>query len=349
MEQIAFQVGSEKRFFEFVAGLNDKDKIALLSHVDLDGVASAKVVNEVVDADVVRLINYEELNNNLISDFKKRKIKTLILTDLAMDDMEFIRKAGKEFNVLWIDHHKIPEDVNSDKVVYLNPGGKNDFCAAYVCYYLFSRMQNIESYDWLIACACLSDFTVYKNRAWMERIFKKYGDETEIKPMSLENGGLQDLKRTLEFAIIYFKTNKNLKKILDLIGKNIGSAKVLERYADEVRDEIAEVVGRFDKERKEINGRLVLEFTPKFEIASLASSTISMKYPDKAVILIRPINEKLFAMSMRRQDLKEDMDKLIKRILSGLENSGGGGHIQAAGGHFLKKDLEIVRERLKRV
>ena len=324
MEQINFLVGSEKRFYDWISGLNEKDKVALLSHVDSDGVASAKIVNEVVDADILKLVNYEELNDELILRLKSQKIKRLILTDLAMDDMKFVKKAGKEFDVLWIDHHKIMEDVNSDKIVYLNPGGNNLYCAAYLCYYLFSKIQNLEDHDWLVACACLSDFTVYKNRKWMEEIFEKYNDKTKIEPMSLENGPIQNLKRTLEFAIIYFKTKKELDKILNLIGKNINGMKILESYAREVENEINSVVKRFEKEKEEINGRLVFKFEPKFEIGSLASTTISnMKSPDKTVILIRPIDEKMCAVSMRRQNSGEDMDKLMKNALQGLENSGG--------------------------
>jgi c-di-AMP phosphodiesterase-like protein len=67
------------------------------------------------------------------------------------------------------------------------------------------------------------------------------------------------------------------------------------------------------------------------------------------VILIRPVNEKFFGVSMRRQNNGEDMDKLMKNVLRGLEKSGGGGHIPAAGGHFLKKDLKTVKERLKQL
>ena len=347
MEPINFLAGNEKRFSEFISGLNDKDKIALISHTDLDGVASAKVVNEVVDADIVKLVNYEELNDKLIADFKEQKIKRLILTDLMMDNMDFMKKAGKEFEVLWIDHHKVIEDVNSDKIVYLNPGGNNNYCAAYLCYYLFSKIQDLECYDWLAACACLSDFTVYKNREWMEMVFEKYGDKSEIKPMSSERGALQDVKRMLEFAIIYFKTIKNLEKILELIGKDISEVRALEKYADEVRAEIEEIVERFEKEREEINNRFVFEFSPKFNIGSLTSNTISMKYPDKTVILLRPLEEDKYAVSMRRQNSKEDVDKLMKNCLQGLEGAGGGGHVPAAGGHFLKKDLETFKERLK--
>ena len=36
MEGIKWVVGNEKRFADFIANLNGKDKIALLSHTDFD-------------------------------------------------------------------------------------------------------------------------------------------------------------------------------------------------------------------------------------------------------------------------------------------------------------------------
>lgn len=349
MEPIHFEVGSEKRFYEWISRLDDKDKIALISHNDLDGVASAKVVNEVVDSDFLKLVNYEELKDDLIVSLKRKGIKKLILTDLTMDDAKFAERMSKEFEILWIDHHKIIQDFNSEKIVYMNPGGNNTYCAAYICYYLFSKIQNIGSYDWLVACACLSDFTIYKNREWMQGVFRKYGDKSEIKSMSLEDGPIQNLKRTLEFAIIYFKTEGALEKVLHAIGEGFGNIGDLENRAAEVEREVESVVQRFEKEAKEINGRLIFEFEPRFGIGQITSNTVSVRYPNKTIITLRPIDEKRVAISMRRQDSGEDMEKLMKSALQGLEDAGGGGHIPAAGGHFLRKDLEKFKERLKQL
>ena len=56
MEKIEFLVGSEKRFAEFISKLNEKDKIAVISHSrDIDGIVSAKVVDFVIDANLQRI------------------------------------------------------------------------------------------------------------------------------------------------------------------------------------------------------------------------------------------------------------------------------------------------------
>ena len=40
------------------------------------------------------------------------------------------------------------------------------------------------------------------------------------------------------------------------------------------------------------------------------------------------------------------MNKLMKKGVSGLENATGGGHVPAAGGRFMKKDLEKFKENI---
>lgn len=49
MDQPIFLAGNEQLFFSFISKLNENDKIALVSHGgDLDGLASAKIVDAVV-------------------------------------------------------------------------------------------------------------------------------------------------------------------------------------------------------------------------------------------------------------------------------------------------------------
>lgn len=347
MDKPTFEVGSEKRFSEFISNLGS-EKVAIISHNDLDGIGSGKIVSEVVNADYLDFVSYEDLTDGLIEKLKKEKIKKLILTDLMFDDINFVKKASKFFDVLWIDHHPFMEDVNSEKIVFLNPGGNNRFCATYLCYYLFSKIENLEYFDWLVACACLSDFTIRENENWMREVFKKYGDKSKIEPMSSEQGTVQNLKRDLEFAIIYFRKSNELKKMAELITKNLIENNSLKKYSNEVKKEVDETVERFDRERKEINGRLLFVFKPNFGVGALVSNIVSLKNPNKTVINVREVDDG-YNVSMRRQDQKENMNLLMKKVLEGLENAGGGGHIPAAGGHFMKKDLEKFLERLKKI
>jgi single-stranded DNA-specific DHH superfamily exonuclease len=75
------------------------------------------------------------------------------------------------------------------------------------------------------------------------------------------------------------------------------------------------------------------------------SCLLASKYWKKKIILIQIVGEHCH-IHARRQDKKEDLGKLIKSLVEGLEEGSGGGHVPAAGGHFLFKDIDKFRERL---
>ncbi|MEK6881737.1 MAG: hypothetical protein AABY22_19120 [Nanoarchaeota archaeon] len=77
MDIFEFGAGSEKRFFDFIGNLAD-EKIALISHTDLDGLISAKITNQVVKADFLRFVDYSDLNETLAAELKKMKMKKVI-------------------------------------------------------------------------------------------------------------------------------------------------------------------------------------------------------------------------------------------------------------------------------
>ena len=79
----------------------------------------------------------------------------------------------------------------------------------------------------------------------------------------------------------------------------------------------------------------------------MVSTIVSAQDVDKIIITARPDPElDYYHVSVRRQDKKQDMSSFLKQLLYGLEDSDGGGHVAAAGGHFLKKDLSEVKKRL---
>lgn len=338
-----FQVGSEKRFFDFISGLNEKDKIALISHTDLDGIASAKVANEVLNAGFLKFVNYIELKQGLVEELKAGKVTKVIITDISVGDYFLeIEKISKFAEVLIIDHHVFSRDFNSEKVIFLNAQG---YCATYLCYYLFGRVQDITGLDWLVASACIADYCFRKNIHWLTEIYKKYGDELEMDGTYVRKSGkIWDLQYDLSLALIYFKDD--LKKVYGEIGREFEDIGDLKKYADEIDSCLKESLDKFEKEKEEINGRIFWEFNPKFKVGSIVSTITSSQNPNKTHIIAREDGE-FYSFSARRQDKKEDMNLLLKKLIVGLENAEGGGHIPAAGGHVLLKDWEEFKKRLR--
>jgi len=336
------EVGNESRFFDFIKGLNDKDKIVLISHTDLDGIAAAKVVNEVVDSDEVMFVNYGDINLDLVGKLKEGGFTKVIMTDLMIDNNKFVSGLEEFADVLILDHHPAFKDFNSDKTVFLKVEG--DYCAAYFCYELFNKIQNLGKIDWLVGCACVSDFCHIKVENWLAKIYEKYGDKFEREGRYVRmDGNIWNLQWTLSLALIYFRDNLN--KVFDSIGDNFRDIGDLEEYAKDVQGEIDESVEIFESGKEEFNGGFFWEFNPERGIGSIVSNIISNNYFDKTIIILR-IDGDYCKLSARRPDKKIDVGKFLIKLVDGFEESNAGGHAVAAGGIFLKKDLEAFKKRL---
>lgn len=341
MEKIDFLVGSEKRFSEFISGLNEKDKIALISHTDLDGMASAKVVNEVLNADVLKFVNYTELDNYLIEELKKEGIKKIVLTDLLIKNEKFLSDIGKFADVLVIDHHLFKKDFNSDKVVFLNAQG---YCAAYISYYLFSKIQDLSTYDWLVASASVADCQYTKISEWLGKVYEKYGDKFvgTIEGVR-ESKKFWPLIKNISNALVYFDEDK--KRVYDSIGKGFGDIGDLEKYSVEVEKDIKDCINRFEKEKIQIKGGYFWEISSRFHVKSLVINSISFKNTGETFIFGEE-KGKYYLLSARRQDGAVNVADLLSSLVEGFEGCSAGGHARAAGGQILSKDKEKFKKRL---
>ena len=341
MEQIELLVGSEKRFFDFIRRLNEKDKIALISHSDLDGVASLKVVSKVVNANLMKFIDYFDVNEGLVNELKANRINKIIFTDISFDKENIIKELEKFAEILIIDHHLFSVDLNSDKTIFMNAQG---YCASYLCYCLFSKIGNLAMLDWLVAAASLSDFCYGKNAEWLEQVEKKYGEKFSIQEMT-RLSRIYDLSLKLSFTLIYFRGK--VEETYKMIGDDIDSIEHLDNYAKDVQREIDESVERFEKEKTSFqNGEgYFWEFAPEFFIKSILINGLSMKYPDKTIIIVQN-NDSYYDVSARRKDGKVSLVELLKSLSFGLGISCGG-HMFAAGATILPKYIPYFRERLR--
>ena len=338
-----FVFGDEGRLFDFISGLNSNDKIALISHIDLDGVTAAKLVTKVINPQVIRLVNYEELNQDLIDDLKNSQVNKIFITDLFAKDLNFVKNLEKFAEIVIIDHHLAEYDLNSEKTIFFNSQG---FCASYLCYYLFSKIKDVSTFDWLVACASVADWLYFINSEWIGQIYKKYGDEFFIDGKEIrKTGKFWDLQWILTLAFVDLRSKDKILEALSSIGEDFGEIGNLAENYKKVQDEIDDGLKRFEIEKKQISGGYFWEFTPHYRIGSIVSSLLSSKYYNNTIIIAREEGE-FYNFSARRGDKKEDMNALLGRLTQGLEGASGGGHVPAAGGHVLLKDKDEFKKRL---
>lgn len=333
--------GTEERVFEFISKIGN-NKVALVSHIDLDGIASAKIVNEIVKVNVMKFVEYEELNLDLAENLKEEGVTRVIFTDLYIQNKDLIESLEEFAEILILDHHLSP-DWNSKKTVSII--GEEGYSAGYLCYYLFSKIKNLEELDWLVACSCISDYCHKKPKEWLERVFKKYGDTLEpLGNYVRQSGRVWDLQINISMALIYFK-EKDMKEAYNSIGRKFGDIGNLNKYSKEVKREIDSIVRGSKTKRESIEKGYFLEISPVFSTNSIISNIISQDDIHKTWVIIKPEDD-FYRVSMRRQDGKGDCNNFMKKLLLNLKNANGGGHVYASGGHFMKKDLPKIMERL---
>lgn len=345
MDEIKFLAGSEKKFLDFVKNIKKKDKVVLISHTDLDGITSAKVVDNAINVDIIKLVNYDDINEKLVLELKNKKVTKVIMTDLAIDEPKIVKNISKFADVLVIDHHLFNKDFNSDKITFVNIQGN---CAAYICYLLFSKIKNIEEIDWLVACACIADWQYFNNQGFMDKVFNKHDDKFEIINNEIRKSGeFWDLQWNLSLALIYFKDN--LMKVYNAIGNKFGEVGNLREHAKVVNDNINESLRKFEDEKEVFGDIYFWELkNSKFGVKSIVSTFAGLKHRDHFVLISKKEGNK-YVISARRQDKKKSVVELLKKATSGLKVSNLGGHIPAGGAIILAKDLDKFKKKLQEI
>lgn len=325
--------GQEKRFYEFMSNLNEKDKIALISHCDSDGVTSAVLASKVLGKiDYLCFSSYGSgVMPELVKELKKRKINKTIFTDLAIDiEKASILELEKFSEILIIDHHLLDFDLNSPRTVMLK--AQSEYPACYMCYYLFSKIQKLDS--WIAALGIIADRPHIYNASNSGNVFKDYG--------MAGSGNLNDLSIRLQSTIIYFRDDLN--KVYEML-MNAKSTEDLDlgKYYEIVDKEFHFWLDKYKKE-KEVHGNLTIFYLePKYSVKAMLINKISAENREIFVF----ISKKSKNMEASCRTIGElSADRLMKESIKGIPNSFAGGHFHAAGANIPQEYLARFKENL---
>ena len=340
---LKFKAGDSERLYNFVKNLNKNDNIALISHIDLDGITAAKVTNEILNTKNLFFLDYSDLNEDLVNNLKKLKVNKVVFTDLNFTFPQVIKEIEKFAKILIIDHHLITEDYNSDRTVFINIQG---LCAGYLCYYLFSKFKNLEKWDWLVACSNLSDWLFMNNQEWLKKVYLKYGDKFKPNEIEIRRGKFWDLQNKLSLLLVYFK--KSLIKAYFLIEEDFNNLKI-DSYTNKVENAINKFIEKFKNEKQKISDGYFWEIKHeskegRYISKSLIINRLSFNEPNKTFI-IAVKGKKYYRISSRRQDKKYNMPELMKNLIKDY-GINAGGHTAAAGALILCKDIKKFKENL---
>ena len=329
-----FIFGQEKKFFEFISNLSDKDKIGIISHNDLDGIVSAVIMSKILGKiDYIQFIDYNPKEFiNIISELKKNKINKTVFLDLNFGGSpDFFKEIVKFSEILFLDHHE-SVDVNSEKIVYLRTESKIPACA--ICSYFALKMIEIPGF--ISALGIISDRVDRYNSQNNQDVFEDFGLRGKIE--------LWEYEDILNFARIYLRND--LQKIYDFLMniKKIEEIKGLEKYAEPVKKEFESCLEDFYKNKKEFGDIIFYEFSPKYNIKSSLINRISTENQNRVLIFASVSGDNVF-ISTRCFSARFNCIKILKRLTRGIEVSSGG-HIVAAGCLLDRQQYEKFKENL---
>lgn len=338
-----YLVGNKQIFLDYLNKLGKKDRIGVISHNDLDGVASAILINEILKLKKIKIrdlkfVNYKKgIFEKPAEIFARKRINKIFLCDVGIDSNEEFEELRKNFDVFYIDHH--PSEIKGENIIKT----KTADCVAFTIYENAKNDFDLSKWEWLVCSTMVSEFS-YKDKSNLDFLIGHY---PEIKLETIMDSEPGEMSKKISSALIYFKEKE--KKVYDLILKNkMGK---FGKYQKKIDEEIKILVEKF-KEGAEFHPEKNLYFYlghSNFSVTSVVTTILSSKEPEKTFIFVSDINDEpdFYKVSSRNQR-GEDMNQLMKKGISGLENATGGGHVPAAAARFMKKDLEKFKENLLR-
>lgn len=336
--------GSPNEFYNFVDGISKDDKIGVITHIDLDGVASAVFLEKILESKQLKINSLEFLDYGkgvLSKTFKKMAPTKLFITDFQADscpeEFSFLRN---NCDVYLIDHHPINEKVRNESRTLKTESGD---CSAYCLFDLAKHYIDTKPLEWLVCSAMVSDSSFKKDEN-LNFIQSVYPGTTGEDIFNSEPGKISE---KISGALIYY--NSNLKKVYNSILR--GDLKKLEKADKIIGGEINTWIGKFKQEAQYYPEKNLYFYhgTPKYPITRIVSSIVSDKeFPNSSIVFVSDHSTKKghVKISTRNQSGEINLGDVLRKCIKGFYDATAGGHPKASGADFPKQYLPEFKSRL---
>jgi len=347
------------RFREFCASLSPKDKVAIIHHTDADGICSAvitmKAIEKITGRKPVAVSPFEYGNRKQALEaaglFKKKKANILVIVDIGLDGTHnsLLKKLRFE-KCLVIDHHKMRQDLNSKKTVFLKAEfftekDSSSYVTSKFAFDLFNIVVDLKGLDWVACIGILGDMSFKQWRQFVEETIAR-----RKIPLSMLYSALELI------AAVEVVAKGKITELLWLFYNAKGLNDVLEskfkKYLAEFRQEKDLLVEGFDGKAESFPEIELFFYAIKARhgnIKSYVVNEISQMHPNETIILLQFAGAGKVRFSARRQDGKIKMNELLVEAVKGIPNASAGGHAPAAAGSVPKKYLGGFKENIVKI
>jgi single-stranded DNA-specific DHH superfamily exonuclease len=334
-------LGTSKYFHEFVNSLSSKQKIGIVTHIDLDGLASAIFLQKILESKGFKIdfIEFWDYSLTSLSKILEKPFNIIFFTDCNIDslpnELEILRGEGKVFV---IDHH--PQNLNlQDKSKIIKTESR--YCSSH---YLFDLAEegnyfDTKPFEWLVCASIIADYCFEEHMFYLKSIYNK------INEKDIWSSEPAIIGTKIANALIYYKPD--YKKVYELVLKK--DLISLDKVSDEIEEEIKWGMQNYLKKAEYFPEKNLYfgYFTTPHRISSPIISRLSEKFNDKTLIMASDSSEKgIIKVSARNQTGKVNLNILLKKCVEEFKDANAGGHAKASGASFPKSYLDIFKERL---
>jgi single-stranded DNA-specific DHH superfamily exonuclease len=328
-----------------------RGKKLLLYHTDVDGICSAALFQRFFVGYSTIPMEGPIISDKLLSALSSEKPKVIAALDLPID--QEWKKIGKLLialpgtRIAIIDHHIPLKDMNSERVMHVNPRFKSSaYIPASVLVYrmLLDMEKDAKGLIWIAALGVIGDYGYGDCGDILRECEKKYPALCRNKLKKAEL-----LAKKLMSSVILEGAKGAEKALAIMLAAGSAQDMLSDPYLDAchatVEKEIEASVNGFPEKSEKIPsiGLYMYEVKSSLNIASTVSTRVAAMNPDKMIFIVKQSGP-FFKVSARYQKGDISLNDLFKEATKGIGS--GGGHEKAAGAVVEKRHWDEFRRRV---
>ncbi len=341
---VNYLVGSKDEFLNFLDSIGLYDKVAILTHNDLDGITSGLFLDKILEAKGIK-VNYQdflEIKADMIKEvtlkLNEEGITKIFFADINIDGIDFegFEDLRREKDVFLIDHHPIDEKLKDFKNIIKTV---SEDCCALTTFDLGEGLLDSELWEWILCAAMFADYA-FRSEKNLKIIQSFYPD---VNPENISSTVPGMNARKISSSLVYYKNDP--RYVYNLVKER--KIEELTDIYEIIEEEVYKVVDDFSINKKYFPKRDIYfyEINSKFDILSYVATLIAGAEPEKNFIFMLHSKD-VVRFSARSSNSKIDMGELMKKGTEGIEGADGGGHIPAAGARVPEEYVETFKKRV---
>lgn len=321
---------------DFLENVSKTDKVGILTHDDMDGMASGVLFYDFCKQKGCKDIKQFSftIGKTKLSGLNLEDRTKLLVADVA-PNLIYPDLNDVKISVMYTDHHNSENLVFNENIRELRTSSQGYIPSSKTVFELCGGK------DWMSLIGVLSDFgdKYPENKEFVEGILKKYNSST------------QEFAKKFVYPasnfLVYFEND--LVRAFDFLAnvKDLRSFSRLRPFSLVIEEELKRAEQDFDKNNEKFGQIRFYSLESQFNIKTAFINKISSLNPQGVYVLGCKFGDTM-GISARNQARVYDMRKMLKDCTAGMSGVSSGGHTSAAGTKFDVSQLGIFKDNLKK-